>query len=129
MKLAFIGDTSFSDIQKYTSNPFEKIMNLHKDLNSVVNLESPFLPDVHEDDPIKKKMCLKQKDSNISYLKMLTPFLVNLSNNHINDYGNFGAKNTQNILTSAKILHFGAGFSNENHNVFVYEKKKHYGCV
>ena len=124
MKLTFVGDTSFHDIQKYTSNPFKKIMYLYNDFNLVVNIESPFLPDVYKDDSIKKKNCLKQKDSSVFYLKMLTPFLVNLSNNHINDYGNFGAKNTQNILAYTKIPYFGAGFSSENHNVFVYEKEK-----
>lgn len=124
MKLAFTGDTVFCDIQKYTSKPFEKIIDFAKDINLIINLESPFLPDGYKDDPIKKKMCLKQKNSSIFHLKMLTPFLVNLSNNHINDYGNFGAKNTQNILLSAKIPYFGAGFSSEKHNLFVYEKEK-----
>jgi len=79
MKLAFIGDTSFDEIQKYTSNSFEKIMYLHKDFSLVINLESSFLPDVHEDNPIKKNY-LKQKDSSVFHLKMLTPFVVNLSN-------------------------------------------------
>lgn len=98
--------------------------NSLKNLNLVVNLESPFLPDGYVNDPIKKKICVKQKESNICHLKKLNLFLINLANNHINDYGNFGAKNTQKILKAAEIPYFGAGLSSENHNVFVYEKEK-----
>lgn len=124
MKLAFVGDTSFHNIQKYTSSPFREIIDLLSELNLVVNLESAFLPNNYVNNPVKNKICLKQNENDAYHLKKLNPFLINLSNNHINDYGNFGAKNTQKILGSADIPYFGAGFSNEDHNVFVCEKGK-----
>ncbi|AKB24329.1 Capsule biosynthesis protein capA [Methanosarcina sp. MTP4] len=118
-KLAFTGDLSFHNIEKYTNDPFKNVAHNLFNLNCVVNLESVFLPKSYTQDPIKKKICLRQDDSAINHLIKINPFLINLSNNHINDYGNFGAKYTQQILESEKISYFGAGFNNENHNVFV----------
>ena len=124
MKLAFTGDIHFGNIEKFTDNPFKNVVTTLSEFNCVVNLEAVFLPKSYTGSPIKQKMCLSQNDETIAHLKQLNPFLTNLSNNHINDYGNFGAKNTIKQLKTANLSYFGAGYSHEDHNLFVSENDK-----
>jgi poly-gamma-glutamate synthesis protein (capsule biosynthesis protein) len=124
MKLAFTGDICFGDMEKFTNNPFKNIIKELSKLNCVVNLEAPFLPKSYTEYPIKPKVCLAQYNETIKYLVQLNPFLVNIANNHINDYGNFGTNNTINQLESANLNYCGAGYSNQNHNLFVLKKEK-----
>ena len=60
MKLAFTGDLSFDNLEKYTKNPFNQIKNELRGLKLIINLESPFLPKGYSKGPIKQKICLKQ---------------------------------------------------------------------
>lgn len=124
MIISFTGDICFGDVNKYTTEPFKNIGERLSHLNCVVNLEAPFLPKNHKEYPVKHKVSLKSCDDTVVYLKQIKPFLVNLANNHINDYGNFGAENTKLILHKNGLNYFGAGFPNENHNLFVCDKEK-----
>ena len=124
MIISFTGDVCFGDIEKYTRTPFQNIGDKLSQLNCVVNLEAPFLPESYREYPIKSKISLKNFDDSVEYLKQINPFLVNLANNHINDYGNYGAENTKHILHQNGLNHFGAGFPGENHNVFVVHKER-----
>lgn len=122
MKFAFTGDICLRDIEKFTDNPFKEITDFIKDYNLVVNLESAFMPVETEIEQIKNKICLKQNESTMELLRYINPYLVNLSNNHINDYGNYGVNYTKKIL--GRIKCFGAGYDYENHNVFALENEK-----
>ena len=124
MKLAFTGDICFGDMEKFTNNPFKNIITKLSKFNCIVSLEAVFLPKSYTEYPIKPKVCLRQHDETIEYLIQLNPFLVNLSNNHIHDYGNFGANNTMKQLASTNLNYFGAGYSNQNHNIFISKKEK-----
>jgi len=124
MKIAFTGDICFGNIDKFTNNPFKNVVATLSKLNCVVNLEAVFLPKSYTGNPIKQKMCLRQNDETIAYLKQLNPFLVNLSNNHINDYGNFGAENVIKQLQTADLEYLGAGYSDQDHNLFGLKKEK-----
>ncbi|MFO7891947.1 MAG: CapA family protein [bacterium] len=122
MKFAFTGDLSFKNIDRFTDNPFKDISHLFKEYNLVINLESVFMPDGSKKEQIKNKISLKQNESSIELLRSINPYLVNLSNNHINDYGNFGVNYTRKILGSIKS--FGAGYDYETHNVFALKNEK-----
>lgn len=124
MKIAFTGDLSFMDIEKFTANPFAKIEKKLSKMNLIINLESPFLPADQEVHPIKEKICIMQSDKNIARLDRLNPLLINLANNHINDYGKIGVNHTISILKKHNIPFLGAGLANENHNIFVMKKEK-----
>jgi len=124
MKLAFTGDICLGDMERFTDDPFGNIIPELAQYNIVVNLEAIFLPPSYTDYPMKPKLCLRQNDETIEHVKQLNPFLVNLSNNHINDYGNFGATNTMKQLEAAGLSHFGAGLAEQDHNVFVLESEK-----
>jgi poly-gamma-glutamate synthesis protein (capsule biosynthesis protein) len=122
MKFLFTGDLCFINIEKYIDNPFKNIAHVFKEYNSVINLEAVFMPDDTKREQIKNKVCLKQKASTIELFKIINPYLVNLSNNHINDYGNHGVDYTKKILDRIKC--FGVGYDYENHNVFTLKKEK-----
>lgn len=124
MEISFTGDICFGDVDKFTRTPFKNISDRLSHLNCVVNLEAPFLPRSYGEYPIKPKVCLRSFDDSIDHLKQIKPFLVNLANNHINDFGNFGAENTKHILDQNRFKFLGAGLPNEDHNIFVVEEKK-----
>ncbi len=122
MEISFTGDIFFSDALSKVKNPFSRIQKELK--NPIINLESVFLPDSYKKDPVKKKVCLRQNNASVSGLKLLRPRLINLANNHLNDFGNFGAENTMDILKKNKLDFFGIGYENEDHNVYVDKKLK-----
>lgn len=124
MKFAFTGDVCLGDIQKFTDNPFQYVKKSLSDYNIVINLEAPFVSKSFNNYPVKNKISLKQENDSIKYLKQLNPFLVNLSNNHINDYGNYGAENTKKLLSEFELKYFGAGFKNEQHNIYELKDEK-----
>jgi len=124
MKIAFTGDLVFQDIDAYTKSPFKYVADELSKLNLVINLESVFLPEDHNCNAIKEKVCLSQKEHTITHLESLDPFLINLSNNHINDYGNYGIENTHRILNNSSLDYLGAGYEDQLHNRFVHEAEK-----
>lgn len=124
MKLSFTGDLSFRNIERFTTDPFKYINQKLSKLNCVINLESVFLPNDYAKDPIKNKICLRQNNDTSFFLKKLNPLLINLANNHMNDYGNLGIENTNQILRANKINSFGVGKVNEDHNLFVLDEEK-----
>lgn len=124
MKIGFTGDVYLGNITAYTKNPFQEIIQPLKEINLVINLESPIVLNNNSLKPIKNKKCLNQNPEEFRMIKPLNPFLINLSNNHINDYGNQGVQETKKEIENNKILYFGVGQSNEQHNVYVFEKQK-----
>ena len=124
MRIAFTGDLVLQEVDK---SPMEIFKNVKDSLNKMkaglcVNLESPFVYDNME--PIKDKITLYTKKDTINYLKYLSPSLVNLSNNHINDFGNFSVELTMSILKEANIVFFGVGFKADNDNVLINDENK-----
>ncbi len=116
-RLAFLGDTSFHD---FRGNPdFTKVVKELTDSLIILNLESPITTQCKN---IKDKVCLKQKPEVISFLKELNPFLINIGNNHINDYGNKGVKETVQLLEKDDFEVIGAGEFDTDHNIFVDKK-------
>lgn len=118
MRIAFTGDTSFHN---YSSEhePFESIKNALENVWLVVNLESPILEKSSKARQIKEKGGLKSSSEAASLLKSLPLGLINLSNNHVNDYGNLGVDSTRSILNKSGIKNFGAGLITEGHNIHI----------
>lgn len=86
----------------------EKIYQLlgESELN-IVNLECPL---IDEGEKINKwGSYLKAPEESVNLLKKIPNLLVNLSNNHIRDYGDKGVLNTISILEKNGIAYVGAG--------------------
>lgn len=124
-KVAFLGDFVLTDTLKLPRDYFDEIKHLMSSdgINVCVNLESPVVEkDMKEQ---KTKICLKCEPKDIETLKLFTPYLVNLSNNHINDYGNASVELTKKILNDANINFFGVGYLEEKNNrVFKNDESK-----
>lgn len=111
MKIAFLGDIAFVgrfDSQQ-NSHVYENLEEIAKYLNTfdyvVANLESPIT-----DIPVAgsyKAIHLKTSSVNVDLLKYLNVKIVNLSNNHIFDYGVAGYKDTIDLLNESRIEYFG----------------------
>lgn len=119
----FLGDFVIQDIGKFTKNPFVKFKEYLKDNKIIVNLESPFI-EPKKMEQVKNKITLFHLPEDITYLKQLNPFLVSLSNNHINDYGNQSVLLTESILTESKINFVGVGFLRDKKHINVIEEDK-----
>ena len=111
MKIAFLGDIAFVgkfDLQK---NPFvygslNEIADFLKQFDYVIaNLESPITDT--EVTGAYKAIHLKASSTNINLLRFLNIGIVNLSNNHIFDYGVTGYQDTINLLDKNEIEYFG----------------------
>jgi len=124
MKIGFTGDVFFGKKEKFKGNPLKILENELEDTNIVLNLESVLLPKDNDLEPIKDKICLRSNERCTEYLKELDPILVNLSNNHINDFGTDGVIETQKALESSKIDYFGVGHKEKDHNIFTLDKPK-----
>lgn len=113
--ISFVGDISFNGIydelllNKWPNFPFEQI-KIEFDKSNIVlgNLESPFAQGSKVPE-FSMKTPLKANRRYIEGLKWAGFRILNLSNNHILDYGENGAINTQKILEEHDIEHFGYG--------------------
>lgn len=111
MKIAFLGDIAF--VGKFdllqNSHVYENLKEIAEFLNTfdyvVANLESPIT-----DIPVAasyKAIHLKASSLSVDLLNYLNIKIVNLSNNHIFDYGVVGYEDTINLLNKNKIEYFG----------------------
>lgn len=124
MKLMYAGDLV---LQHVTQDPvliFGELKHhlIQENIDLIVNLESCFVPDKNLT-PVKDKITLYATSDALNYINYLSPFLINLANNHINDFGNEAVKYTEKLL---KGYHYwGVGYSNEkDNNVFVDAEHK-----
>ncbi|MFM2606151.1 ATP-grasp fold amidoligase family protein [Vibrio chagasii] len=90
--------------------------------NCVVNLESPFVLIEHK--KIKDKVCLHSDSETVSILKEVSPYLVNLSNNHINDFGLESAKFTMDHLIVSGLSIFGCGVDGDTNHIVIDSGRK-----
>lgn len=106
---AFTGDLVLQDTHNLQPQYFDSIINIcnNSSIRLIVNLESPFIKDNYV--TIKNKICLGAESHSIAILKYLSPTLINLSNNHVNDYGNNGIELTNKLLDENCIPSFGIG--------------------
>lgn len=110
-KIAFLGDVSFTG--EYCINngfdykkSFEKLKVHLADCDYIVaNLESPFADNLLENE--NKSICIRAHSVNIDILNYLNVNIVNLSNNHILDFGKAGLDLTIDLLESNNIEWFG----------------------
>jgi poly-gamma-glutamate synthesis protein (capsule biosynthesis protein) len=128
MKLALLGDIAFFGKFSLANNDnlfeyFKEVSEKLKEYDLVIgNLETPFA----EDDSTYgfKSAYIKSDPINVELLKYLNINLVNLSNNHIFDFGKISYELTKKILEENKIQYFGVenkGFNiqfQENNIVF-----------
>lgn len=119
IKLGFTGDLFLGETQE---NPFEDLERYLKGVELVINLESAFLPE-EPIEPLKDKIVLKQNLSQVDLIDNIENiFLVNISNNHINDFGNQGVEETKQVLENKGFDYLGAGFyDNQNHHIHAKE--------
>ncbi len=124
MKIAFTGDVVLQEVENSPEFIFGDLKNL-VDINGYklcINLESPFISS--SSISIKNKITLKAEINKINYLTYLNPSLINLANNHINDYGNESVELTFKLLNENNLKYWGVGFSNEKKNVIVDQPNK-----
>lgn len=124
MKLAFTGDLVLQELRQppdFIFGQVVKFLNSYN-INLFINLESPFVQKGMK--PVKNKITLCSEIENIKYLEYLNPFLVNLSNNHINDYGDISGVLTSEILNNNKLINFGIGYPDETKHIFIDESSK-----
>jgi hypothetical protein len=124
MKIAFTGDLVLQELNKNPNFIFGQIVDFMS-LNNIklcINLESPFIQE--EMTPVKNKITLYSEAGSVRYIEYLNPFLINLSNNHINDYGDISGRLTCEILESKSLTHFGIGYPEEEKNLFIDKKLK-----
>ena len=123
MKIAFTGDLVLQEVQQ---PPYEIFGTLKKELEKdkvalCVNLESPIIQEDME--PVKNKITLFALSKAIEYLQYLDTFLINLSNNHINDYGNPSANLTQERLQENALPFYGIGLKKDKEKSFVINEE------
>ncbi|MFH7906809.1 CapA family protein [Enterobacter cloacae] len=107
--MGYTGDLVLQDTESVSNDIFDSIKEKCDSMGAelVVNLESPFIKDDFK--TIKNKICLGADFKNVTKLKKLNPRLINLSNNHFNDYGIAGAELTKEVLDELGLKYFGIG--------------------
>lgn len=109
MRIAFLGDLGFFGRYSYDVSSFKKFENLITYLEGfdyvIANLETPLTNGSNK--TIGKSINLKSDPINVNLLKLLNINIVNLSNNHIFDYGIEGFNDTIYNLTKNNIGYFG----------------------
>ena len=115
IKISFVGDISLNGnydeilTKKGANYPFESVKQKFDKADLVAgNLESPFCPE-NISPAFAMKTPLKADARYAQGLKWAGFDLLNLSNNHIMDYGESGALETQKILNGLHIKYFGCG--------------------
>lgn len=114
ISIAFLGDFVTTNSRTIPIGYFDSFKEkIKKDLiYSCINLESPVVDKGMK--RIKEKVTLKCVKDDISILKEFNPYVINLANNHINDYGNVSVSYTKKILEKEKLNFFGVGYSHES---------------
>lgn len=115
-QLCFVGDISLNGMYGEDSSiidssyPFTFIKSQWKDCDLVVgNLESPLVPEARIEPEFEYKTPLRADIRHAARLRQAGFNVFCLSNNHILDYGEFGADSTQALLDEQGLLHFGYG--------------------
>lgn len=110
MKIALLGDMAFfgkySIKNREIHNYFSVVSKKLKEYDHVVgNLETPFCSNCK---PFGSKSAyINATEENIELLKYLNIDIVNLSNNHIFDYGLTGYEKTKILLEKYEVKYFG----------------------
>lgn len=120
MKLGYTGDCVLQDSSLETGLYFRILKNELQKVNCrlIVNLESPFVKG--NEQAIKNKITLSATPDSVNLLDSLEPYLINLANNHINDYGNESVLFTQEILRKHHFNYWGVGYKDEkNSNIHI----------
>jgi len=119
MEIAFTGDLVLQQVKEEPEHIFKEFVNfIHSEnIKLCINLESPFIQKGMS--PIKNKISLHAIPETIKYLNYLNPNLINLSNNHVNDYGNESAKLTIDLIKSNGFNYTGVGYSSKKENVVI----------
>ena len=119
MKLLFMGDINFSDINGLSldksKNILSEVQPYIEDVDFIIpNLECP-LAVKERYTPIKKSgpnlICSPE---NICFLKALNTDVVTLANNHIGDFGEGAIIDTIGLLENNNILYVGVGKNTED---------------
>ena len=124
MNIGFAGDWVLQDLpldQEYIFQDIHSVLE-REGIKLCINLESPFVPTGTV--AIKNKLTLHAPPEAISYIKYLSPYLVNIGNNHINDSGNIGSQLTLDLLDKENIKYFGAGYTNDDFEIFIQQEDK-----
>jgi len=110
VNIALLGDVAlygkYSLNNKNIYNYFSNVAHELKNYDYVIaNLETPFCKSIK---PYGRKSAhISTSEENVKLLKYLNINIVNLSNNHIFDYGHEGYNNTKRVLKENGIDYFG----------------------
>lgn len=120
MKIGYTGDLVLQGVECFETSIFDDLCTYLsiEDIKLVVNLESAFIIPSSMS-KIKNKVCLGAEKKTDIFLNKLNPFLANISNNHINDYGTAGVNYTKSVLSDIGIPFFGAGKYDGKENIHI----------
>lgn len=123
-KIGFTGDLVLQEVKKAPEVIFKKFTNKIQSnkIKLCVNLENPLILEGMQ--AIKNKTVLCAYEEQVKYLNFLSPYLVNLSNNHINDFGNRACEYTFEILKKNQLNYFGASYHTEFNYSFIDKEIK-----
>lgn len=108
MKFTFAGDFfPGGDLNESLTNNFIDVESFNKSDLRIVNLESP----ITNSELIIPKSTLFASKKSINILKKLNINVVNLANNHIQDKGENGFRDTIKLLSNTGIGCFGGGMN------------------
>ncbi len=122
--IAFLGDLVLQGTEDITSSIWDSFLGVTKsyDAELCLNLENPIFDDAIS--AVKEKITLKSIKSTLSHLIKLDPYLINLANNHINDFGNQGSEGTIKNLKEKGLNCFGVGLTKEIDNNLFFDKDR-----
>lgn len=120
LRIALLGDIGFYGKYSFDNNDiyeyFKDASECLKEFDYVIgNLETPLLD--YGKAKGSKSAYIKADSKNVELLKYLNISIVNISNNHIFDYGLEGYNSTKEILKKNNIEYFGI----ENKGHYIYE--------
>ena len=115
-----IQEACLSDAFYYIINEFKQ--EFHTSDFSLANLECPLT--LSEDKIDKDGPCLKADPQTIKLIKACKINIINLSNNHIMDYGREGLSSTLKLLNENEIHPIGAGANLQNASKPIFLEKE-----
>jgi capsule biosynthesis protein capA len=123
-KIAFLGDFVLTNIINNKNSYFLDFIKFIEDkkIKTIINLESPAIETNMK--RIKEKITLHCSKEDLAYLKCFNPYLINLSNNHINDYGNDSVELTIRTLKDNNLAYWGVGYDQEKEKKIFFKDEQ-----
>lgn len=124
MLIGFGGDLVVQELPGEPVEIFKEFVDwtYNANIRVCLNLESPFIE--KDNLPVKNKLTLGAHADSVRYINYLYPYLLNLANNHINDFGTVSVDFTMDLLEQNSHVYFGVGDARSRNNLYKDEANK-----